>query len=475
MKEALAAQPVPIDPQEFARIQEQLKNLQKENDLLKASLAEAKTNAAQTAAGANGKVLKDLNEAHQKITQLAAANAALAQENESLQARLKSGTAPDQTVSALRDENAMLKKQLSDLQSRPASNNTADELNRKLKESQAQLASLQSDKEILRLEKIALEIRVKQLSGAAASAPVTAATTSPTVAPAPMLDSASAARIAQLEQQRNELQAGLDAANHDLQANKKGKESSARVEEMTRQMAALHARIDVLEAHPVAYSPTELALFSQSNATLIASVRVKKPARELPANASVLLAEAQRYFAAHELDKAEAKYLEVLKLDEKNTVTLGDLAYLEIELGHFAEADKYLHSALDLDPNDDYCFFLLGKLRFLQKNYDEGLDAASRAAQLNPQRADTQNLLGIILSEKGLHGPAETAFRKAIQLNPSDTDAHFNLAVVYITQHPPLSELARWHYQKALAAGHAVSPDLEKLLNAGGAAVNPAH
>jgi Tfp pilus assembly protein PilF len=91
------------------------------------------------------------------------------------------------------------------------------------------------------------------------------------------------------------------------------------------------------------------------------------------------------------------------------------------------------------------------------------LTALSRAAQLDPQNAETQNYLGITLSHKGLRGPAETALRKAIQLDPGYGSAHNNLAVVYITQKPPLTELARWHYQKALAAGHPKNAELEKL------------
>jgi Tfp pilus assembly protein PilF len=58
--------------------------------------------------------------------------------------------------------------------------------------------------------------------------------------------------------------------------------------------------------------------------------------------------------------------------------------------------------------------------------------------------------------------PAETALRKAVQLQPGYADAQYNLAVVYATQQPPATELARWHYQKALAVGHPRNPDLEK-------------
>ena len=38
--------------------------------------------------------------------------------------------------------------------------------------------------------------------------------------------------------------------------------------------------------------------------------------------------------------------------------------------------------------------------------------------------------------------------------------------MIYITQQPPLVELARWHYQKALAAGQPHNLELEKMLDA---------
>ena len=113
----------------------------------------------------------------------------------------------------------------------------------------------------------------------------------------------------------------------------------------------------------------------------------RKTPKELPAGASALLADAKRYFLAHDLANAEAKYLEVLKLDNKNVTTLADLASIELESGHVADAEKNIQSALAVDPNDDYSLFVLGQLRFAQKNYDEAFDALSRAAQLNPQNA----------------------------------------------------------------------------------------
>jgi Tfp pilus assembly protein PilF len=97
----------------------------------------------------------------------------------------------------------------------------------------------------------------------------------------------------------------------------------------------------------------------------------------------------------------------------------------------------------------------------------------SRAAKLDPQNPEIENYLGVTLSHKGLRAQAETALRKAIQLDPNYAAAHNNLAVIYVSQQPPLVELARWHYQKAVDAGQPRNPDLEKLLADKGAPVNP--
>lgn len=216
------------------------------------------------------------------------------------------------------------------------------------------------------------------------------------------------------------------------------------------------------------YTEEELALMSKpAPAMLVAAVRspTKQPPKELPPEAAGLLSQARQQVIAHEMDKAEQTYMKILKLDEKNVATLADLASIQIELNHMAEAEKNVINAIALDPDNEYSVFVLGRLRFEQNKFDDALEAFSRAAQLDPQDAENQNYLGITLSEKGLRGPAETALRKAIQINPRNADAHANLAVIYITQQPPLIELAKWHYEKALAAGHSHVPNLEKLLN----------
>ncbi len=131
--------------------------------------------------------------------------------------------------------------------------------------------------------------------------------------------------------------------------------------------------------------------------------------------------------------------------------------------------EKHIQAAVAQDPNDAFNLATLGYLKFKQEKYDEALDALSRAAKLDPENPEIQNYLGVTLSNKGLRSQAEAALRKAIGLNPNYADAQNNLAVIYISQTPPLVELARWHYQKALQAGHPHNPELEKMLAEKGA------
>jgi Flp pilus assembly protein TadD len=398
---------------------------------------------------------KALEDANRQLAQQREISGKLASEKETLQSKLKGMNVDNETLAALKAENDLLKKQVTDLRT------AQPDATAKLGKAQAEIAALQSDKEVLRLEKVTLENRVKQLTSAAA-----VASANPPLTESATPNKQDTAKIKQLQQDKDDLQKKLETANKEL-ANRNKKGDSARILEMENQIAALRSRLEIFEARQVPYTAEELALFQRPEINLTeATVKsAKKSVKELPPGSTALVVQAQRDFAAHDMDKAEAKYLQVLHQDEKNGAILANLAAIQLEMNRLDEAEKHIKQALTTDPDDAYSLSILGYLKFRQEKYDEALDALSRAAKLDPQNAQIQNYLGITLGQKGMRGAAETALRKAIQLEPNHASAHHNLAVIYLTQKPPLVELAKWHYQKAIAAGHPHNPELEKMLD----------
>jgi tetratricopeptide (TPR) repeat protein len=242
-------------------------------------------------------------------------------------------------------------------------------------------------------------------------------------------------------------------------------EQSAR---LSQEVDVLRARLGVLEASPVPYTAEELAILKQpasiSPAVSAPVPHVAHSSKELPPGAGPLMADATLAMREHDFKGAEEKYSEILSQDENNVFVLARLAAAQYESGDLAVCEKTVLRALNLDPDDPGCLYLLGILRYRQDRLDDALTALTHSAQGNPTNASTQNYLGIVLSEKGQRAAAETAFRKALQVDPESADAHYNLALVYASENPPSIELARWHYKRALDLGHPKNEPMEKLL-----------
>jgi Flp pilus assembly protein TadD len=507
LKEAFAVQPAQLDPRELTRAQDTIRLLQKENDLIKATLdqekqkhisaaspaaldqarkalAEANRNLAAETERANAlagekkslqikldnlspgaynaasieETRKALAEANRQLAAEQQHTAQLASDKQSLEASVKALRSEADAAFALRTENQLLKRQVADLRAAPAVSVKPAESSTQAPVTQAQLAALQSEKEILRIEKTALENRVKQL---------TAAARAPAPPPAPAVSVETDGRIKEVEAERDALQKQLDAANKELYS-RKGKAAAERTAQLGAQLAAARARLEVFEARQVPFTVEELELFKQPQPKLAgpAAAPVRKSVQDLPPATAQLVAEAQSYYASRQFGKAETAYVEVLRQDQKSVPALANLAAIQMQMTNFSAAEVNLKQALTLEPDNAYTLSVFGQLKFLQSKYDDALDYLSRAAKLDPQDAEVQNFLGLTLSEKGLRGPAETALRKAIEIQPGYANAHNNLAVIYITQQPPSVALAKWHYQRALNAGHPRNLELEKLIEA---------
>ena len=407
LKEALSVQPETISPEALAKIQQQVSDLAHENELLKAAVAQATNAAAQ----ANPKLQQDL------AGQTARANE-LARQNKLLQAQIQT-LAPDANAAeALREENALLKKELAGRQLPPAATGSPETENADLDAARKQILQLESEAAENWLEKTALEDRIKRMEQQVALAAAATESGAP--------------------------------ASPDLQS---------RVDELTKEVQTLRARVAADEAQPVPYTAQELALFTPG------PVSPNTNTNAMPGGTAVLVAQAGDYYNKGQYKKAAADYHKVLKHDQNDPTALANLASTELAQNNLAAADKDIQAAIAMNPNDAFSLTVLGRLKFLQGQYDDSLDALDQAAKLEPQNSQIQDYLGVALAEKGLRAQAETAFRKAIEINPNYGDAHKNLAIIYLSANPPKIELARWHYEKALASGVPPNMNLEKMLD----------
>ena len=430
LKEALSSQPAAADASELARAQEIIRGLMKENDLMKASGVAEKNPDTVSA------LRQQLAAVQARLTAEQSRAEKLVAENTSLQHDLKHAGNSD-AMEVLRSQNERLKAQLATLQSTSKAASTAGDQTAQLQAANAQIATLQSSVAQLTSERDALGNQVKQLSSE--------------------LDALTALnyekRLRDLTAQRDDLARQLAAS----------KQKKSRKNADSEEVQTLRARLAVAESQPSPFTPEELALFRQE-APKPEPVSTKRSIAELPSGSAELVASAQRHFSNHEFDAAEADYAKILEHDQNNGLALANLATIELQENKLAQAEKHITAAVAQSPNDIYNLSTLGYLRFLQEKYDDALDVLSRAAKLDPNNPDVQNYLGVTLSHKGLRKQAEAALRKAIEINPNFAAAHNNLAVVYLNQTPPSPYLARWHYQKAIAAGQPRNPDFEKLL-----------
>lgn len=231
----------------------------------------------------------------------------------------------------------------------------------------------------------------------------------------------------------------------------------------------LHAKLAAYEAERVPYGPEELALMekkdpSQIGIADVAPAPVAGLNAEQAATAARLEREAQQAAASGDFNTAASRFKSILGMAPDNVHILSNLALIQIQMNAVQDAESTLQRALTLDSNHTFALFLSGLLKINQGDFEGALGYLSQAGRLDPNDAEVQNHLGVVLSELGQRDAGEAALRKAIQLQPGYPDAHINLAVVYASQDPPYKELARYHYQLAQQAGHGKDPRLERLV-----------
>ena len=483
LKEALSAVPSADETKRFAKLESDLAGLKKENNSIKASvvtataqLKSAQAELAKTQAEAT-KATADMAKAQAKADEVALElsnardriKAAEANASDKEIKRLQEALAERQTeLNSASSELTTAKASVASLEEKLKSydKGTAEKnleakvasLEKQLNKSQGDLQQTTAKLSDAATANSDLEKEIKSLEKGSREKELTSYINSLEK----RLAKAERANVASGNNQPKSRRSFRDMFN--FRGRKRAE--NAQVAELQNQVKTLRARLEILDAEKVPLTAEEQELLTDPQVTPAPENTLEARLASIPAGqVENFKAGEANLFRDLQYAEAEAKFMHVLKLDENNPLTLSNLAIAQMEQEKYEDAQASLDRALQQDPNDPYALRGIGMLSFRKKDYEEARDNLARAVQLIPGDAVTQHFLGSTLQRLGQAKAAETALRKAVQLEPGHAKSHFNLAVVYATQKPPFVALAKFHYNKALQAGHPKDDALDKRIN----------
>lgn len=173
---------------------------------------------------------------------------------------------------------------------------------------------------------------------------------------------------------------------------------------------------------------------------------------------------ASQAFARKDWAAARKHYKEMLAQDPLNALTHANLGAVEQQAGNLTDAQALFSRAVAINPDLQQTWVALGLVSYEKGDLYHALHAISRAIHEDPMDAKAHNYLAAVTKKLGWLDAAEAELQRAIELNPAYGNAHFNLALTYLERKPPALELAKRHYEKAVALGAAPDELVEEKL-----------
>lgn len=132
--------------------------------------------------------------------------------------------------------------------------------------------------------------------------------------------------------------------------------------------------------------------------------------------------------------------------------------------GQHAKARVLLLDGLKLNPDDHDTRLLLGIAQCQAEKYNDAIYLLKELSTENPTDLKVNVALGTAYYAVGQTEEAKKELNKALSLNPSMKEAHYNMSQLLIDSDPPDLEQAIEHYKTALKLGSPQDKALEARL-----------
>ena len=104
-----------------------------------------------------------------------------------------------------------------------------------------------------------------------------------------------------------------------------------------------------------------------------------------------------------------------------------------VMLGDYSDADKWFSQVVAETPNDADAWYLLGRTKYNESEFELAIAAFEHALTLHPKYLEAENNIGLAWKELNQRGKAEIAFKNAIDWQsdaPSDAQPFLNLGIL---------------------------------------------
>jgi len=176
------------------------------------------------------------------------------------------------------------------------------------------------------------------------------------------------------------------------------------------------------------------------------------------------LSKIEQAMVEEEWDRAELLLQNKLTTAPGSVEALSDLGTVYLRQNRLEDARKVLEKALSLDPANPFCHRTLGAVHLKAGRLKKAEQSFREAVRLNDEDAGARNFLAMTLAGLENYEEALLHAQRAIEIDPSHADAYYNLAVLYLSLHPPRRQAARLAYLRARELGAAPSDALENKL-----------